>query len=126
MHGKIFPIRKLVLPLHLYCRCVVVPMQAIASGYATQEGVAGADYWLNTTSVCLKTTSPRKTLLILGGYREKETLTKFSLEKLLEEVYTLIVMGTFLLLLDAYGTKQISITPAVSEVQIEYCIPMMA
>jgi len=46
MHGKIFPIRKLVLPLHLYCRCVVIPMQAIASGYATQEGVAGADYWL--------------------------------------------------------------------------------
>ena len=46
MHGKIFPIRKLVLPLHLYCRCVVAPIQAIASGYATLEGSAGADYWL--------------------------------------------------------------------------------
>ena len=37
---------KLVLPLHLYCRCVIVPMQAVASGYATMEGTAGADYWL--------------------------------------------------------------------------------
>ena len=46
MHGKIFSISELVLPLHLYCRCVIVPMQAVASGYATMEGTAGADYWL--------------------------------------------------------------------------------
>ena len=26
MHGKIFSISELVLPLHLYCRCVIVPM----------------------------------------------------------------------------------------------------
>ena len=44
MHGKIFPISKLVLPLHLYCRCVIVAMQSVASGYATLEGTAGADY----------------------------------------------------------------------------------
>ena len=46
MHGKIFRLSELVLPLHLYCRCVIVPMQAVASGYATMEGTAGADYWL--------------------------------------------------------------------------------
>lgn len=46
MHGKIFPISELVLPLHLYCRCVIVALQAVASGYATIEGTAGADDWL--------------------------------------------------------------------------------
>lgn len=46
MHGKIFPITELVLLLHLYCRCAIVPMQAVASGYATTEGTSGADYWL--------------------------------------------------------------------------------
>ena len=46
MHGKIFPIRELVRPFHQFCRCVVTPMQAVASGYATQDGTAGADYWL--------------------------------------------------------------------------------
>ena len=46
MHGKIFPISELVLPLHLFCRCVVTPLHAVASGYATVEGTAGADYWL--------------------------------------------------------------------------------
>ena len=46
MHGKIFPIRELVRPFYQFCRCVVTPMQAVASGYATMEGTAGADYWL--------------------------------------------------------------------------------
>ena len=46
MHGKIFPIGEFVPPMHLFCRCVVTPLQAVASGYATQDGTAGADYWL--------------------------------------------------------------------------------
>lgn len=46
MHGKVFPIRKFVPPMHLYCRCMLVPLIAVASGYATEDGTAGADYWL--------------------------------------------------------------------------------
>ena len=49
MHGKIFPMRELLSvrpPLHPFCRCKIKPMEAISAGYATQEGTAGADYWL--------------------------------------------------------------------------------
>ena len=44
MHGKVFPISQFVLPLHLYCRCVIVPIQAVTSGYATTEGTEGASF----------------------------------------------------------------------------------
>ena len=49
MHGKIFPMRQLLSirpPLHPFCRCVIRPMEAITAGYATQDGTAGADYWV--------------------------------------------------------------------------------
>lgn len=45
-HGKIFPISEFVPPMHLFCRCVLTPLPAIASGYATNDSTAGADYWL--------------------------------------------------------------------------------
>ena len=45
-HGKIFPIDEILLPMHLYCRCVVEPLRAIVAGYVTSKGTAGADYWL--------------------------------------------------------------------------------
>ena len=49
MHGKIFPMRQLLSvrpPLHPFCRCKIKPMQAIMAGYASQDGISGADYWL--------------------------------------------------------------------------------
>ena len=71
MHGKIFPMRKLVLPLHLYCRCVVVPMQAVASGYATLEGTAGADYWLKNYQCLPSNYITKKEALDSGWIPEK-------------------------------------------------------
>ena len=47
MHGKIFPLWDFLIirpPLHLFCRCKIKPMEAIAAGQATKNGTAGADY----------------------------------------------------------------------------------
>lgn len=46
MHGKIFPITQFVPPAHFACRCVLEPLHAVAAGYVTRQGTAGADYWL--------------------------------------------------------------------------------
>lgn len=49
MHGKIYPMDMepvLKPPLHLFCRCQIKAMEAIVAGYATTDGTAGADYWL--------------------------------------------------------------------------------
>ena len=49
MHGKIFPMRELLSvrpPLHPFCRCKIKLLEAVSAGYVTNEGTAGADYWL--------------------------------------------------------------------------------
>ena len=33
-------------PKHLYCRCTLDGMDVLPAGYATQDGLNGADYWL--------------------------------------------------------------------------------
>lgn len=33
-------------PLHHNCKCVVIPMEAVVAGNATNNGDNGADYWL--------------------------------------------------------------------------------
>lgn len=48
LHGKIFPLGEPVLPIHEYCRCAVIALQAVTAGYATSKGTAGADYSLKT------------------------------------------------------------------------------
>ena len=48
-HGRIFDINDstvMLPPLHLYCRCTLEEMEAIAAGSATNNGTDGADYWL--------------------------------------------------------------------------------
>lgn len=49
MHGKIYPIGFIVTdgpPVHLFCKCKIVPMKTVVAGNATQDGVDGADYWI--------------------------------------------------------------------------------
>lgn len=49
MNGKIYAVAETPSPrppLHPFCRCKIKPMQALVAGYASQEGTAGADYWL--------------------------------------------------------------------------------
>ena len=48
-HGKIFHIDEVPQTdyrLHEHCRCLIVWMQAIIAGKATDKGNDGADYWL--------------------------------------------------------------------------------
>lgn len=70
MHGKIFPMRELLSvrpPLHPFCRCKIKPMNAVSSGYATQDGTAGADYWLKTYGQ-LPANYINKTALLAAGW----------------------------------------------------------
>lgn len=50
LHGKIFPtedVGKMVRwPMHQYCRCTLDGIDVLPAGYATQDGLNGADYWL--------------------------------------------------------------------------------
>lgn len=34
-------------PLHPNCRCKIVPIKSVFAGTATNDGEAGADFWLN-------------------------------------------------------------------------------
>lgn len=48
-HGKIFGINEIPdpnIPLHIFCRCIIVPMEAVKAGTATQNKFDGADFWL--------------------------------------------------------------------------------
>ena len=54
MHGKIYAISEEpnpAPPLHLNCRCVVEPMEAVAVGVGTKDGTNGADWWLRNYGV---------------------------------------------------------------------------
>ena len=49
LHGKIFPTDEVLYvepPLHDFCRCEVKQLIAVYPGYATRDGLDGADYWL--------------------------------------------------------------------------------
>ena len=48
-HGQIYQINEVVdpePPLHINCRCDIIPMESIAAGNATKNKKEGADYWL--------------------------------------------------------------------------------
>lgn len=50
LHGKIFGTDDFVSyepPLHDHCRCRIEQMVAVFPGYATRDGLKGADYWLS-------------------------------------------------------------------------------
>lgn len=49
MHGKVYSITEVVYdepPVQDNCRCEIKQMLAIFAGYATRDGLEGADYWL--------------------------------------------------------------------------------
>ena len=48
-HGKIYEINERIdqePPIHPYCRCQIIELEAIKAGNATDKGTDGADYWL--------------------------------------------------------------------------------
>ena len=48
-HGKIYSMHentRWLVPVHLRCRCMIVPMKAIQAGDGTKDGAGGADIWL--------------------------------------------------------------------------------
>lgn len=48
-HGQIYSIDEVVNPsppLHVNCRCDIIPLESITAGNATKNGDNGADYWI--------------------------------------------------------------------------------
>lgn len=48
-HGQVYNIDEFVEPappLHLNCRCAIIPMESVKAGNATKNGDDGADYWI--------------------------------------------------------------------------------
>lgn len=48
-HGKIYQINENVNPsppIHFNCRCIISILEAVTAGHATNNGLNGADYWL--------------------------------------------------------------------------------
>ena len=49
MQGKIYDLWETAnppLPLHSNCRCQITVMCSVAAGYATRDGIDGADWWI--------------------------------------------------------------------------------
>ena len=49
LHGKVFGVDEIIFkkpPLHDRCRCRIEPLHAVFPGFATRNGLEGADYWL--------------------------------------------------------------------------------
>ena len=49
LHGKVFDADEMIYeepPLHDRCRCRIEQLIAVFPGYATRNGLEGADYWL--------------------------------------------------------------------------------
>lgn len=49
LHGKVFDADEMIYeepPLHDRCRCRIEQLIAVFPGYATRNGLKGADYWL--------------------------------------------------------------------------------
>ena len=36
-------------PLHLHCKCEILPMKAVIAGNGTKDGKDGADWWIKYT-----------------------------------------------------------------------------
>lgn len=69
MHGKIYAMSEKpnpAPPLHPNCRCVVEPMEAVAVGFGTKDGTAGADWWLRNYGTLPDNYITKENLMALG------------------------------------------------------------
>ena len=54
LHGKIYGIAEIVdpePPLHINCRCEIIPMVSVPAGYSTKDGENGADVVLKRSGL---------------------------------------------------------------------------
>ena len=100
-------------------------MQAVASGYATLEGTAGADYWLKNYQRLPSNYITKKEALDSGWIPEKGNFDEILPGKAIGGSVYYNRNGHLLQKADVYGTKQILIIPVVSEALNEYCILAM-
>ena len=84
-HGKVYNMDERIdhePPLHLFCRCEIEAMMAIAHGNATWDGEKGADYTLFTQGVLPDYYISRDALIDLG-WKSSKAPAKYAPGKML-------------------------------------------
>ena len=79
-HGQVYQINEVVAPeppLHINCRCDIIPMESIAAGNATKNKKEGADYWLKYFGK-LPEYYVTKEELIKYGWSDGKKLSKYA------------------------------------------------
>ncbi len=84
-HGQVYNVDEFVEPappLHLHCRCAIIPMESVKAGNATKNGNDGADYWLRNLGKLPEhyiTKSEAKNF----GWRQGKNPAKYAPEKMI-------------------------------------------
>ena len=84
--GKIISIRekdRYKVELHPNCRCFLAPMTVIEAGYATKDGVNGADYWLYYKHKLPEYYLTKKQAIALGWKTELGNLADVAPQKMI-------------------------------------------
>ncbi len=114
-HGQIYCIGELpeeMPPLHPNCRCKIKPMKAIVAGFATKNGVDGADWWLKHLRKLPDYYIPRTSFRNWDG-NLAINLLNLCLAKCLQQESMRTTMSICHRSRDEFGTKRIStILPA--------------
>ena len=84
-HGKVYKNDEEVdiePPLHVNCRCAILPVEAIKPGFATEEQENGADYWLAYKGILPDYYISKEELYKLG-WKNGKPIKKFAPGKML-------------------------------------------
>ena len=85
-HGKIISVREQSnyrVESHPNCRCYLTPLTVIEAGYATKDGVNGADYWLYYNRELPGYYITKDQAKALGWNRKKGNLSEVAPEKMI-------------------------------------------
>ncbi|MBQ7348214.1 MAG: phage head morphogenesis protein [Clostridia bacterium] len=85
-HGKIISVREQSnyrVESHPNCRCYLAPLTVIEAGYATKDGVNGADYWLYYSHKLPEYYITKEQAKILGWKNKKGNLAEVAPEKMI-------------------------------------------
>lgn len=86
-HGKIISVREQSnywVKSHPNCRCYLAPLTVIEVGYATKDGVNGADYWLYFKHKLPEYYITKKQARVLGWRNNKGNLAEIAPKKMIE------------------------------------------
>ena len=88
-HGKLISVREQSnyrVESHPNCRCYLAPLTVIEAGYATKDGINGADYWLYYKRKLPEYYITKEQAKFLGWKNKKGTLAEVASEKMIGRI----------------------------------------